>query len=122
MEAIDREDIDPRTIISLPQPNDQIISLTKDEILTRMQTVITGCCNSMQVPNTLSSWKNTARGLGTIKHIEMDFYLGVKMWLDITQNNLMGCNNDEILKSMSDQFSWIKDLLLIKNYINTNHP
>ena len=44
--------------------------LTKDEILTNIKTVIDGICNSMHVPNTLSSWKITARGLGTIKHIE----------------------------------------------------
>ena len=43
------------------------------------------------------------------------------MWLDITQNNLMGCDNDEILEQMINKLSWIKDLLLIKNYINTNH-
>ena len=122
MEDIDSEDIDPKTIISLPEPNDTDVELTKDEILTHMQTVITGCCNSINVPNTLSSWKNTAHGLGTIKHIETDFYQGVRMWLNITQNNLMGCDNDIILGSMCGQFAWIKNLLLIKNYINTKHP
>ena len=121
MEAIDREDIDPKTINFTTISDTACKKLTKDEILAHMQTVITGCCNSMQVPNTLSSWKITARGLGTIKHIEKDFFLGVRMWLDITQNNLMGCDNDEILEQMSNELSWIKDLLLIKNYINTNH-
>lgn len=73
----------------------------------------------MSVPNTFCSWKNTALGLRTIKHIDKDFYLGVNMWLYITQNNLMKCDNDIILRSMIVQFTWIKDLLLIKKYMAT---
>lgn len=121
MEAIDQEDIDPKTINFTVISDATCKKLTMDDIVSHMQTVITGCCNSMHIPNTLSSWKNTAIGLNTIKHNEKDFYLGVKMWLNITQNNLMECDNDIILRSMIDQFIWIKDLLLIKNYINTYH-
>jgi len=119
MEAFDREDIDPKTIISNPEPNVQTVSLTKDEILIHMQTVITGCCNSFSVSNTFSSWKNTSRGLATIKQIEKDFHTGINLWVNMTMDCIIGCDNDAILRSMSDQFTWIKDLLLIKKYINT---
>ena len=121
MEAIDREDLDPKTIFSKPELNNEVITLTKDEIIGLMQTVITGCYNSNLVSNTFSSWKNTAKGLATIKHIENDFYMGVNLWLNITMDSIIGCSDNELLKSMSTIFLWIKDLLLIKTYINKYH-
>ena len=120
MEANNTKLLETKSNISLSQSNNPTIELTKDQILDYIESVTTGCCDSIYVPNTLSSWKITARGLRTIKHIEKDFYLGVKMWLNITQNNILDCNDDVILELMSNQFIWIQDLLLIKKYINTS--
>tara|TARA_B100001093_G_C26834479_1_gene1017690 strand:+ start:1662 stop:2048 length:387 start_codon:yes stop_codon:yes gene_type:complete len=127
------EEFDPDSVIALPKENEislpnlnriqiSVEELTKDEILNHMEIVIKGICNSIHVPNTLSSWKITVRGLTTIRHIEKDFYLGVNMWLNITQNNIISCNNNEILESMKNEFSWINDLLIIKRYMNKNYP
>ena len=126
------EEFDPDSVIALPKENEislpnlnsiqiSVEELTKDEILNHMEIVIKGICNSIDVPNTLSSWKITVRGLNTIRHIEKDFYLGVNMWLNITQNNIISCDNNEILESMKNEFSWINDLLIIKRYMNKNY-
>ena len=51
MEAIDREDIDPKTIDFNTISNAVCKNITKEDILTHIQTVITGCCILMQLPN-----------------------------------------------------------------------
>ena len=116
MEAIDREDIDPKTILS-NQESHKSTDLTKDEIVYHIQTTIDGCCNSISVPNNFASWKNTAKGLAFIKHIEKDFYKGVELWITLTQTAIMKCDDDSILKSMVNNFPWINSILLLKDHM-----
>ena len=118
MKAIDREDIDPKTINFTAIMDETCKNLTKDQILEHIQIVINGCCNSLNVSNSFSSWKITAKGLSTIKHINNDFHLGVNIWVNMTMNTIIRCDNEIILKSMANNFDWINDLLLIKKYIN----
>jgi hypothetical protein len=40
------------------------------------------------------------------------------MWLNITQNQLLGSQNKEILKTIANQWSWVNNLLEIKKIIN----
>ena len=118
MEAIDREDIVPFSILNFDSK--PVVSfMSKDDIIKHMQIVIDGCYQSISISNAFSSWKNTATGLSTIKHIDRDFYTGVRLWLTITQDQIIECNDDKLLRKMAWSYSWINDLLLVKNHIKT---
>uniref|UniRef100_A0A6C0AXH2 Uncharacterized protein n=1 Tax=viral metagenome TaxID=1070528 RepID=A0A6C0AXH2_9ZZZZ len=112
------ETIDSKTINLTDTIDENCKNLTKDQILQHIQTVINGCCNSLNVSNSLSSWKNTAKGLSTIKQINNDFHIGLNLWVNITMDTIIRCDNETILKSMINDYDWINDLLLIKKYIN----
>ena len=118
MNSIDHEEIDAKINNFTTTMDESCKNLTKDQILEHIQIVISGCCNSLNVSNSFSSWKNAAKGLSTIKHINNDFHLGVNLWVNMTMNTIIRCENEIILKSMINDFHWINDLLLIKKYIN----
>lgn len=110
------KDIEQKTI-SANQESQKALNLTKDEIVRHIQITIDGCCSSLPVPNNFASWKNTAKGLAFIKHIEKDFYKGVELWIPFTQTIIMNCDDDNILKSMISNYPWINSLMIIKNYM-----
>jgi len=115
MEARYIEIIDPKTVMAYNPKN----IFSKEEILDYIELVIYGCIYSLTIPNTFSSWKNTVNGLVNIKHIDNDFHYGVKLWVNITMDDIIGCSDNEILQYMSLDYPWINELLIIKKYINT---
>jgi hypothetical protein len=90
----------------------------EDIIIEHIQIVINGIVQDMRPNNSYSSWKNTPHGLNFIKSDKAKFYLGVNMWLNITQNQLLGTQNNEILEILKNQFSWVNNFLEIKKIIN----
>ena len=90
----------------------------EDIIITHIKNVTIGIIQDLQPSNSYASWKNTPLGLNLIKSDKKNFYLGVNMWLDITQNQLLGTNKNELLDILKNQYTWINDLLEIKKIIN----
>lgn len=90
----------------------------EDTIIEHIQIVTTGLVQDLKPTNLFSSWKNTPHGLNFIKSDKYKFYLGVNMWLNITQNQLLGSQNNEILETIANEFSWVNNLLEIKKIIN----
>ena len=89
----------------------------EDLIVNCIDKVTKGILQDMQISNAYASWKNTPKGLNFIKHDKNKFYQGVNMWLDITQNQIIGTNDNDILNNLSIQFSWINNILEIKKLI-----
>lgn len=113
MEAFDREDIDPKSIYR----SQELPLLTKDEILYHIEMVTSGCCYSPEVSSIYVNWKNSSNILSNCKDNEEEFYKSVERWLNTTQNTIIRCSDDDILKNMSLEQTWITNLLLIKNDI-----
>tara|TARA_B100000424_G_scaffold266755_2_gene258421 strand:- start:64 stop:363 length:300 start_codon:yes stop_codon:yes gene_type:complete len=90
----------------------------EDIIIEHVKIVTTGIIETFKPNNSYSNWKNTPQGLDLIKTNKTNFYLGVNMWLNITQNQLLGSENNEILEILKNQFSWINNILEIKKIIN----
>ena len=90
----------------------------EEKILENIKIVTAGIIKDIGVDNAYSSWKNTEKGLNFIKENEKDFYLGIKLWLDLTQNQLIGTNDDIIQNEMAKSFNWLYNLLEIKNIMN----
>jgi hypothetical protein len=90
----------------------------EDIIVEHIQIVTTGIVENIKPNNSYASWKNTPHGLNFIKSDKSKFYLGVNMWLDITQKQLLGTQNNEILETIANQWSWVNNLLEIKKIIN----
>lgn len=90
----------------------------EDIIITYIKNVTNGIILDLQPNNSYASWKNTPLGLNLIKSDKKKFYLGVNMWLDITQNQVIGINNNELLNVLKNQCTWVHDLLEIKKIIN----
>tara|TARA_B100001094_G_C18129139_1_gene771231 strand:- start:364 stop:651 length:288 start_codon:yes stop_codon:yes gene_type:complete len=90
----------------------------EDIIIKHIEIVTNNIVETTRLNNSYSSWKNTAKGLNFIKTDKPNFYLGVKMWLNITQNQLLGTENNEILNLLKCEFSWINNILEIKQLIN----
>ena len=40
------------------------------------------------------------------------------MWLILHKNQLLGSENNEILETIANQFSWVNNLLEIKKIVN----
>ena len=90
----------------------------EDSIIEHIQIVTTGLVKDFKLNNSYASWKNSPHGLKFIKSDKSKFYLGVNMWLDITQNQLLGSENNEILKTIGNEYYWVNNLLEIKKIIN----
>lgn len=83
-------------------------------IVNHISIVTMGLTGNFQISNAYSIWKNTSKGLDFIKDDQNRFYQGVDLWLNITQNQLLGINNNDILAKLSKQYEWIENLLTIK--------
>ena len=90
----------------------------EDTIIEHIQIVTTGLVEDFKPNNSFASWKNTPHGLDFIKNDKSKFYLGVNMWLNITQNQLLGSENNEILEILANQWSWVNNILEIKKIVN----
>lgn len=83
-------------------------------IVNHINIVTKGLINNFQISNAYASWKNTPKGLDFIKDDKNRFYQGVDLWLSITQNQIMGINNDDILNQLTKQYDWVENLIEIK--------
>tara|TARA_Y100000748_G_scaffold212280_1_gene178027 strand:- start:516 stop:815 length:300 start_codon:yes stop_codon:yes gene_type:complete len=90
----------------------------EDIIIEYINNVTKGIIQDLQPNNSYASWKNTPRGLNLIKSDKKNFYLGVNMWLNITLNQLIGFNENELLDILKKQCAWVNDLLEIKKITN----
>ena len=89
------------------------------QIIKHIEIVTAGIIKDIGVNNAYASWKNTAKGMNFIKENKRDFYLGIPIWLNITQNQLIGSSDDNILNMMKITHPWINNLLEIKNLVKT---
>ncbi len=90
---------------------------TKNQILSDIQIVINGCSNDIHLSNKFSSWKNTAKGLSVIKEDQSNFNLGINLWIQITQDQILGISDIEDLKVLQNNgFSWIENFINVKKY------
>jgi hypothetical protein len=95
--------------------------LSKNKIVEHMEIVITGCYKDFYISNSYSSWKNTAKGLSLMTSAENDraFHMCINMWIDLTQNQIIGIDIDKLPIEIYNNFSWLNSLLIIKKYIKT---
>ena len=96
--------------------------LEKEQIIEKIQIVIDNCCKHFKIDNTLLTWKNTAYDLNDIKLDINQFNFGIKLWINITENEIIKCNNIILLTNLSNSttYTWLKYFLDIKNYANIN--
>lgn len=86
----------------------------KNSFLDNIKLVTNGIINDIGIDNSLSSWKNTEKGLRFIIEDTENFYLGIQLWVNIVENQLLQCNDDDILKNMSVTYKWLDNFLEIK--------
>ena len=89
----------------------------EDLIIENIIIVTDGINNSFRPNNNYASWQNTSKGLKFIKNNKKDFYMGVNLWLQITQNQILNCKDDNLLKISLTQLPWISNLLKIKDLV-----
>lgn len=85
-----------------------------DLIINNINIVTNGINNDVGIPNNFSSWKNTYKGLILIKNNHEKILLAIELWLNITENQLIGLNKDDELIMMSFIYPWINNLINIK--------
>ena len=90
----------------------------EDTIIEHIQIVTNGLVQDIKPNNVYASWKNSPHGLNFIKSDKSKFYLAVNIWLNITQNQLLGSENNEILETIANQWCWVNNLLEIKKIVN----
>ena len=98
----------------------QVSEQSQEEvILGHLETVTDGMIKDLQVNNAYASWKNTPKGLRFIKEEKTQFYQGINMWLQITQSQLIGTDNNTLLEKMMPEYHWISSLLEIKKFVSS---
>ena len=103
---------------------------TQEDILAYIGTVTKGILKEFKSdklasfittnPLSYANWKKQFIALKSklIKSDKEKFFFDVNMWLDITQNQILGTNENESLDILKTQYTWINDLLEIKKIIN----
>jgi len=89
----------------------------KEEILNNIKIVTEGIIKDIGLNNSFSSWKNTEKGLRFIKNDTEKFYLGIKMWINIVENQILDCNDISLLNSAVNNYKWIENFLQIKYFV-----
>ena len=97
----------------------QLDNNNKEEILSNIKIVTQGIIEDIGVNNSFSSWKNTEKGLRFIIEDTTNFYKGVKLWINIVENQIIHCNDTNLIKSTALEFKWINNFLQIKSSIDT---
>tara|TARA_Y100000591_G_scaffold142324_2_gene122277 strand:- start:166 stop:471 length:306 start_codon:yes stop_codon:yes gene_type:complete len=90
----------------------------KEQILSNIKIVTEGIIKDIGVNNSFSAWKNTERGLRFIIEDTTNFYKGVKLWINIVEDQIIHCNDLKLLKSIAIKFKWIDNFLEIKSSQN----
>jgi hypothetical protein len=89
----------------------------EEKILNNIKIVTEGIQKDIGLDNSFSSWKNTEKGLRFIKNDIEKFYLGVKMWINIVEDQILHCNDISLLKSIINNYKWIENFLEIKDNV-----
>jgi hypothetical protein len=90
----------------------------EEVLLSHLETVTSGIIKDLQINNAYASWKNTPIGLRFIKEDTAKFYQGIGIWLQITQSQLIGTSDNELIEKILPRFPWINSLLEIKKIVN----
>tara|TARA_B100000035_G_scaffold315420_1_gene335993 strand:+ start:6605 stop:6949 length:345 start_codon:yes stop_codon:yes gene_type:complete len=90
----------------------------EDLILEHITIVTNGIIKDIEVNNSFASWKNSPKGLSFIKNKTKDFYLGVNMWLTLTENQFLHSDNISILNTMTSSFPWLNSFILLKELMS----
>ena len=91
---------------------------TKEIILHNLKIVTDGIIKDLRPNNSFASWKNTPIGLKFIKNDTNKFNMGIKLWIEITENQLIGTNDFIALEHMKNMYTWITNFLEIKKLVN----
>ena len=89
----------------------------EEQILNNIKIVTEGIQKDIGLDNSFSSWKNTEKGLRFIKNDTQKFYLGLKMWINIVEDQILHCNDYSLLKSVVNNYKWIENFLQIKDSV-----
>ena len=91
-------------------------------IVENIELVTNGIIKDLKVNNAYASWKNTAKGLNFIKENKKEFYLGVNLWLKLTEQSFIGTDdndiNNEIIESTKHIYPWLTNFLNIKKLVD----
>lgn len=95
----------------------------KEIVLTNIGVVTTGIIKDIGINNSFSSWKNTEIGLRFIKDDTDKFNLGIKLWLEIVEQQILSQGIWQIIDSCSligsnilEKYPWLNNLKDIKEY------
>ena len=95
----------------------------KEIVLTNIGVVTTGIIKDIGINNSFSSWKNTEIGLRFIKDDTDKFNLGIKLWLEIVEQQILSQEIWQIIDScpligsnILEKYSWLNNLKDIKKY------
>ena len=89
----------------------------EEQILNNIKIVTEGIQKDIGINNSFSSWKTTEKGLRFIKNDKENFYLGVNMWINIVENQILHCNDISLLNSAVNNYKWIENFLEIKCFV-----
>ena len=111
--------METNTNVDVDVDKEYSLNYEKEDLILEHITIVTnGIIKDIEVNNSFASWKNTPKGLTFIKNKTKDFYLGVNMWLTLTENQFLGIHDTNILKTMIASFPWLKSYILIKELMS----
>jgi hypothetical protein len=95
----------------------------KELVLTNIREVTNGIIKDIGINNSFSSWKNTEIGLRFIKEDTTKFNLGIKLWLEIVEQQILSEEIWQIIDScpligsnILEKYCWLNNLKDIKEY------
>ena len=95
----------------------------KELVLTNIREVTNGIIKDIGINNSFSSWKNTEIGLRFIKEDTTKFNLGIKLWLEIIEQQILSEEIWQIIDScpligsnILEKYSLLNNLKDIKEY------
>ena len=91
---------------------------TKDVIINNLKIVTEGIIKDLRPNNSFSSWKNSPIGLNFIKNDTSKFYMGINLWIEITEKQLIGISDYRVLEEMKNIYPWLTNFLEIKNLVS----
>jgi len=93
-------------------------TIEKEDVLTNIGVVTNGIVKDIGINNSFSSWLNTERGLRFIQEDTNKFNLGVKLWIEIVEQQILMQEIWEVFDKLKEQFIWLNNLKEIKEYSN----
>ena len=90
----------------------------QNKIIEDVKIVTKGIIKDLKPNNSYASWKNTSIGLEFIKADTKKFNMAINMWIVITEKQLIGTSDNNILENMKDLYNWLDNFLEIKKLVN----